>query len=305
MGEEILFFPTSFFYFLIMHFLSPAKLNLFLQILGRREDDFHEIVTRYQAIAFGDQLSLSISSRDSLQVINACHLETPSNSIWKSVALFRRYTGITTPVSWRVVKQIPVGAGLAGGSSNAATALFALNQIFKTGLSDEEMRSLAEQIGMDTPFFFSTGAALGVARGEKIIALEESVSDRYVLYFSSEGVLTSRAFAVVQPSDCSSRKNLEYTQNDLEKPVFRLRLDLKEKKHWLESLWAELPVHIGLTGSGATLFVRYPEILEEDPSYAAQIQRAVTLSGGLLTSPIRRDPTAWYSIYSESALAAT
>lgn len=138
-----------------------------MQILGRREDDFHEIVTRYQAIAFGDQFSLSISSRDSLQVINACHLETPSNSIWKSVALFRRYTGITTPVSWRVVKQIPVGAGLAGGSSNAATALFALNQIFKTGLSDEEMRSLAEQIGMDTPFSFYRSSLRSGPWGEK------------------------------------------------------------------------------------------------------------------------------------------
>ncbi|UFW15941.1 4-(cytidine 5'-diphospho)-2-C-methyl-D-erythritol kinase [Chlamydia trachomatis] len=277
-----------------MHFLSPAKLNLFLQILGRREDDFHEIVTRYQAIAFGDQLSLSISSRDSFQIINDCQLEISNNSIWKSTALFRQYTGITDPVSWRVVKHIPIGSGLAGGSSNAATALFALNQMFQTGLSDEELRSLAEKVGMDTPFFFSSGSALGLGRGEKVVTLNELVVDRYILYFSNKGVLTSEAFAVVKPSDCSLSKDLEYARNDLENPVFRLRLDLKEKKRWLEDLWKGIPVYVGLTGSGATLFVRYPKALEKNSAYATQIQKIIALSGGVSTSPIQRDTPNWY-----------
>ncbi|MBQ8498551.1 4-(cytidine 5'-diphospho)-2-C-methyl-D-erythritol kinase [Chlamydia sp.] len=287
-----------------MYLLSPAKLNLSLQLLGKREDGFHEMATRYQAVAFGDELFLSASSYDSLQVVNACQLETSDNFIWKSTALFRQYTGIFQPVSWRIVKHIPIGAGLAGGSSNAATALFALNQFFEAGLSEDEMRSLAEQVGVDAPFFFSTGSALGLGRGEQILSLKEVVSDKYVLYFSKKGVLTSRAFAAVQPTDCSVRRDFNYTQNDLEKPVFRLREDLKEKKHWLERIWGGLPIYVGLTGSGATLFVRYPEALEEDPIYASRIQRIISSSKGVQTSPIQRDSTAWYSIYSKNAAAA-
>lgn len=303
-GEEILSSPSLFF-ILVMHFFSPAKLNIFLQLLGKRDDGFHEIVTRYQAVAFGDQLSLSVSSCDSLHVVNSPQLETPNNSVWKSTELFRQYTGITDPVTWRIVKHIPIGSGLAGGSSNAATALFALNTLFQTGLSEEEMRSLAQYVGMDTPFFFSSGSALGFGRGEEIVSLEDNVLDKYVLYLSEAGMLTSRAFAAVKPTDYSLSRNINYDRNDLENPVFRLRLDLKAKKRWLEDLWEGIPVYVGLTGSGAALFVRYAEALEKDSVYAARIQKIIALSGGVPTAPIRRNAPDWYTVYSKNVVAAT
>ena len=242
-GEEILSSPSLFF-ILVMHFFSPAKLNIFLQLLGKRDDGFHEIVTRYQAVAFGDQLSLSVSSCDSLHVVNSPQLETPNNSVWKSTELFRQYTGITDPVTWRIVKHIPIGSGLAGGSSNAATALFALNKLFQTGLSEEEMRSLAKYVGMDTPFFFSSGSALGFGRGEEIVSLEDNVLDKYVLYLS-EGLQSEIQELAALVQEMTSLEVILWDERLSSAQAERMLkndcgLSRKQRKHSSDSLAATL-----------------------------------------------------------------
>ncbi|WP_100934348.1 4-(cytidine 5'-diphospho)-2-C-methyl-D-erythritol kinase [Candidatus Chlamydia corallus] len=136
-----------------MQYFSPAKLNLFLKIWEKRSDNFHELTTLYQAIDFGDTLSLKSSTKDHL-VSNVDEMLSPSNLIWKSLAIFRRETQILQPVSWYLNKSIPLQAGLGGGSSNAATALYALNKHFQTNIPATTLQLWAKEIGSDVPFFF-------------------------------------------------------------------------------------------------------------------------------------------------------
>lgn len=264
-----------------MKFFSPAKLNVFLRVLGKRPDGFHELFTRYQAINFGDTLELELSSQDRLEC-NHNELNKSSNLIWKSTQLFRSITHIHTPVCWRLHKQIPLQAGLGGGSSNAATALFALNLLFSTNIPVTVLQTLSQDIGMDVPFFFSCGAALGTGRGE-IIENTSPIDQGIVLYLSSPGVSTRQAFSSIVSSDYGCYKN---AGNDLEVPVFRLRPDLKEKKELLERIWSPFQGKVGLSGTGATLFVCYPKYVKPN--------LLIKTSGGIPVTPLLRGEQ-WYS----------
>ncbi|WP_201456306.1 4-(cytidine 5'-diphospho)-2-C-methyl-D-erythritol kinase [Chlamydia sp. 17-3921] len=280
----------------LRHFFSPAKLNLFLKILKKRSDGFHELVTLYQAIDFGDRLSLKNSFEDSLSC-NIRELESPNNLVWKSLEIFRQKTHIVQPVKWFLQKQIPIGAGLGGGSSNAATALYALNQYFQTGLSLETLQILSEEIGSDVPFFFSSGTALGSSLGEKLFPYNKLLPEvSYVLYFSSPGVLTKDAYLHLQSSDFSENKDLcdfLWKGNDLEKPVFRLRPDLLEKKKCLQKLWNPFQGKVLMSGSGATLFVHYPKKLEQDFQTRKKILALIRQSQGLSVRSLNKQDL-WY-----------
>ncbi|WP_348663120.1 4-(cytidine 5'-diphospho)-2-C-methyl-D-erythritol kinase [Chlamydia vaughanii] len=279
-----------------MKYFSPAKLNLFLKLHGKRSNGFHEMTTRYQTIDFGDELSLENSVKDSL-VCNIPELHAPQNLIWKSLKLFREHTRIHDPVSWNLHKRIPIGSGIGGGSSNAATALHALNVHFQTKLSDETLREIGKKIGMDVPLFFSSGSVVGVGCGEEILPYEDaSPQENYVLYFSDKGVMTKDAFAHVLPEDFAKKETdvtLYKKENDLEKPVFRFRKDLLEKKHMLERIWSPFQGHVRMSGSGATLFVSYPREIEKEPSTATAIYKAIENSCGMLVNAVYKKD-AWY-----------
>ncbi|EPP34652.1 4-(cytidine 5'-diphospho)-2-C-methyl-D-erythritol kinase [Chlamydia ibidis] len=287
-----------------MEFFSPAKLNLFLKVFGKKSNGFHEIITRYQTINFGDTLSLSLGDIDRL-MSNLPALENSDNLIWKSLKLFRQVTGITTPVVWQLYKRIPLGAGLGGGSSNAATALFALNSLFKTNLSVDVLQDLGKSIGMDVPLFFSSGSSIGIGQGDHIlpnsVQLEE---ENYVLYFSKEGVNTKLAFSQLLPSDYAGnvKDAMFYSgDNDLEKSVFRFRPDLKAKKEELERIWSPFHSYVMMSGTGATLFVRYPKKLEEDLITRKTISKIIQKTQGILANAIHRTNPCWYIGHSKSA----
>ncbi|WP_250252015.1 4-(cytidine 5'-diphospho)-2-C-methyl-D-erythritol kinase [Chlamydia psittaci] len=279
-----------------MDLFSPAKLNLFLKLHGKTAHGFHEMTTLYQVINFGDSLSLESSSEDSL-ICNLPELNTPQNLIWKSVQVFRDYTKIYSPVAWRLYKRIPIGSGMGGGSSNAATALYALNQHFQTQLSNDVLQELGKKIGMDAPLFFSLGSALGIGCGEQILPYENDRGDeRYVLYFSDQAVLTKDAFSYVRPEDFSKREeclSLYERNNDLEKSVFRFRRDLEEKKDMLKRIWSPFDAHVSMSGAGATLFVSYPKEIETDPSIVKAIHATIHNSQGMLVNSLRKY-TGWF-----------
>lgn len=280
-----------------MDFFSPAKLNLFLKLHGKTSRGFHEMTTQYQVIDFGDTLCLERSNEDTL-ICNLPELSTPQNLVWKSLQIFRDYTQVNDPVAWRLHKRIPIGAGVGGGSSNAATALYALNEHFQTQLSNDELQELGKKIGMDVPLFFSSGSAIGVGCGEEILPYEDyNCEERYVLYFSDQGVLTKDAFSYVHPEDFSHRKDaiaLYERDNDLEKSVFRFRKDLEEKKQMLKRMWSPFHAHVGMSGAGATLFVSYPREKETDPSVAKAIHTTIQDSHGLLVNSLRKQSSGWF-----------
>ncbi|ASD30891.1 4-(cytidine 5'-diphospho)-2-C-methyl-D-erythritol kinase [Chlamydia abortus] len=289
-----------------MDLFSPAKLNLFLKLHGKTSHGFHEMTTLYQVIDFGDRLSLESSSEDSL-ICNLPELNTPQNLIWKSIQVFRDYTQIYSPVAWRLYKCIPIGSGIGGGSSNAATALYALNQHFQTQLSNDVLQELGKKIGMDVPLFFSLGSALGIGCGEEILSYDNDHRDeRYVLYFSDQPVLTKDAFSYVRPEDFSKREeclSLYARNNDLEQSVFRFRKDLEEKKHMLKRIWSPFNAHVRMSGAGATLFVSYSREIETDPSTAKALHATIHNSQGLLVNSLRKY-NGWFE-HGDNLLATT
>ncbi|ADU97594.1 4-(cytidine 5'-diphospho)-2-C-methyl-D-erythritol kinase [Thermovibrio ammonificans] len=148
---------------------APAKVNLSLWINGKRPDGYHELVTVLHTVNLFDTLTFMPSDRFELQVEGDQLLPLGrSNLIVKAAELFRRATGIKPNVKIKLLKKIPIGAGLGGGSSNAAAALKALNTLYGKPLSEPELHQLAAQIGSDVPFFIRGGLAVATGRGEKL-----------------------------------------------------------------------------------------------------------------------------------------
>lgn len=275
-----------------MKFFSPAKINLFLKILNRRSDGFHNLLTWCRTLCLGDELSVVQSYKDVL-ISNVQELNDKDNLVWRATQQFREYTGITSCVSWILLKKIPLRAGLGGGSSNAATALFALNRLFQTRLSNVVLAQLGARVGMDVPFFFSKGSAFAYQRGERCIEYPlQDRDDRYVLYFSDQGVMTQQAFAYLTVADMEGSVPV-FFENDLEKAVFRFRKDLLDKKTYLKRIWSPFKAQVMMTGSGSTIFVRYQKS-KLSSKLNAQAQYLIRASRGLEVTTINRN-FEWYT----------
>ncbi len=152
-----------------MRQFSFAKINLGLRVLGKRSDGFHEIETVFQTISLKDEIEF-FPVKDGIK-LTCDSPDCPSdetNLIFKAATLLKKQTNTSKGCHIFLKKEIPVGAGLGGGSSNAATALVALNKIWNTGLTINDLAILASQLGSDVPFFLYGGIALGKGRGEKL-----------------------------------------------------------------------------------------------------------------------------------------
>ncbi len=153
---------------------SPAKVNLRLEILGRRQDGYHEIKTIFQQISLSDHLRFTLLRGRGIH-IRSSRPDLPvgkSNLVYKATQLILEKSDYRGRVEIEIDKRIPIGAGLGGGSSNAATALKALNQLLGLNLSQRELTRLGVEIGADVPFFFLKGAAIGTGIGEKLRRIE-------------------------------------------------------------------------------------------------------------------------------------
>ena len=148
---------------------SPAKVNLSLWIKGKRPDGYHEIITVMHTINLFDVISFQPSGKLELYIKGNKTLPIGrDNLVIKACRLFKEKTGINPKVSINLTKKIPIGAGLGGGSSNAATTLKGLNLIYGKPLSDEELYKIASKLGSDVPFFLKGGLAIAYGRGEKL-----------------------------------------------------------------------------------------------------------------------------------------
>jgi len=148
---------------------SPAKINLSLWIKGKREDGYHDIVTVMHTISLYDTLFFLPSDRFELTIEGSESLPlNKSNLIVRAAQVFKEATGIKPQVKIKLEKVIPVGAGLGGGSSNAAATLKGLNSIYGNPLSEEELTQLAAMLGSDVPFFIRGGLAIAYGRGESL-----------------------------------------------------------------------------------------------------------------------------------------
>ena len=177
-----------------------AKINLYLDVLAKREDGFHDIKTIMHTVSLKDDITVSVSpapkSRVRLNVVGNTRLPIDSRNIAvKAAELFLSSTLISADVNIKLVKNIPVSAGLAGGSTDAAAVLRALNKAFRKPLTEKRLLELAAELGSDVPYCLLGGTALCLERGENIERLPGKLRLHLVIAVADEHVSTPLAYA--------------------------------------------------------------------------------------------------------------
>jgi len=244
-----------------MQVIAPAKINLSLRVLGRRSDGFHEIETLIAPISLCDEIKIERSGNQEI----AFRCDDPSvpkgedNIVVRGANLFFQETKITSGISIVLKKRIPHGAGLGGGSSDAASTLLALNELFETNLPREALGKMAEMIGSDVPFFISQSAAVCKGRGELVSPTRLRERLLVLLLKPAFGVPTQWAYSrwrdsreIPGVSYASQALDSQTFVNDLERPVFEKFVFLAQLKMWLLKQ-AEVGVAL-MSGSGSTVF---------------------------------------------------
>lgn len=146
---------------------APAKINLVLEVTGKRNDDYHEICTILQTISVCDVVTLKeIKSGVTLSGTRLNLIHNSDNLAYKAASLFLKSSKIKKGVDIHIEKNIPIGAGLGGGSSNAASVLLGLNKMWNVGFTKNQLKKIGVRIGMDVPFFIEGGRAYATRRGE-------------------------------------------------------------------------------------------------------------------------------------------
>jgi len=254
-----------------MQVLAPAKINLSLKLLGRRSDGFHEIETLIAPITLCDEIEIEKSHSKQIEF----HCDDPSvptgddNLIVRAAKSFFAATKLKSAVLIKVKKKIPHGAGLGGGSSDAASILLALNELFETRLSREALAKMAETIGSDVPFFIFQSPALCKGRGELVTPVK--LKEKLTILLLKPAFVVSTAWAYSRWQHSREIWDVRYTGlelagqifvNDLERPVFEKFVFLAQLKMWLLEQ-AEVGAAL-MSGSGSTVFAVMRENADAD-----------------------------------------
>ena len=252
-----------------LKFKTPAKVNLGLHVHGKREDGFHELETIFQMVSLFDDVELELLSSGIKLECDMPGIPTDdTNLVCKAALLLRKsYQVEGKGVSIRLKKKIPFGAGLGGGSGNAAGVLMGLNRLWDLNIDREKLFTLAAELGSDVPFFLTSPCALGKGRGERLKVLESCSKFQVLLVFPGFPIATSwvyqnlRLKLTKRPNNISIlRKNLSLSDitslgsrlyNDLEPVVIQSFPEIQVVKDELGA-WGALGVL--LSGSGSTVF---------------------------------------------------
>ncbi|MDP2897884.1 MAG: 4-(cytidine 5'-diphospho)-2-C-methyl-D-erythritol kinase [bacterium] len=245
----------------------PAKVNLFLKVLGKRSDCYHDVQNVMQTISLFDELSVR---RQKEGVTLSCSGETidgaaEENLVVRAANLFFRRGYARLGVHLELRKTIPVAGGLGGGSSDAACCLLALNELFAAGLSNDTLREMAAELGSDVPFFIEGGIALCTGRGEIVQPLSPAPPFTGVLVTPKSRFKTSEMYALLAQDD-SDGPDLDDMLRSIESgdlasvcsalfnsfttAAFRLAPELPRLRHILHRLGS---MSVVLCGSGPTL----------------------------------------------------
>ncbi len=238
---------------------APAKLNLSLRVLGRRDDGFHEIDTLMVKLpGLSDELEFCEAEDFSFHCDDPGVPGDDTNLVVRAAKAFEAAVGVSCGYSISLKKSIPHGAGLGGGSSDAAATLLGLNQLHGHPLGVATLHDLAASLGSDIPFFLVSGASRCTGRGEKIDAAPSPPALAVLLLKPSFNVPTPDAYSrwnrsVELPGICYAPQIIEISLfNDLERPVFEKHRFLAELKQWL--LDRRETAAALLSGSGSTVF---------------------------------------------------
>lgn len=275
---------------------TPAKLNLYLEVLGKRTDGFHELETVITAVDRFDEITLTRSESDEIHL--SCSWRRaldnrsrkgslifgdlpsgPDNLVFRAAELFLSELGITSGLRIELNKTIPSQAGLGGASGNAAGTLIALDQLFETGLPMDHLGELASRLGSDVPFFIKGGAALCTGRGEQVAQFNIQADLYFVVVKPFFGLSTNDVFQKLQiPGNVKSfaRENLSSLDfdwagllfNRLQEPVMEFTDEIGKVCEFLQAAGC---LASQMTGSGSCCFG-----ICEDESRASQIADRAT-----------------------------
>jgi len=287
----------------MLEYTSPAKVNLVLEVLGKRPDGYHELKSIVQTIDLCDTLYFELAEEVSFQCTEPA-LNTSQNLVVRAANLLKQTTGYGGGAKVLLEKRIPWGAGLGGGSSNAAITLIALNRLWGLNLSHSELAGLATRLGSDVPFFIYGSTALVEGRGEKVTPLDALPTIWLVLLippFTGMPDKTRRLFSLLKPEHYTSgefvSKALESQRkqggiapslmfNTFDKIAFETFPSLEYYWNAFQEVGA---TYIHLVGSGPCLFSA-----ADNRSHAEAIATSLTKKGlkAFVTStkPARRDP---------------
>ena len=257
---------------------SPAKINRFLHVLGRREDCYHSLQTAFQFLDYSDELTFTLRDDERILLLNALEGVPPEqNLIVKAAQFLQAKCTQTCGVEISLTKKIPMGGGLGGGSSNAATTLVALNELWGLNLSEQSLANIGLQLGADVPVFIYGRAAWAEGVGEQ---LQELTLDEpwFCVIVPAVSVSTADIFADEELTRNSPPiKIVDFMQgnsrNDCEAVVCKRYPDVAEAIEWLQAhadSMAACTVKTRMTGTGACLFAGF-ETMEAARSICEQV----------------------------------
>jgi 4-diphosphocytidyl-2-C-methyl-D-erythritol kinase len=261
---------------------SLAKINLDLRILNKRPDNFHELRTVFQTISLADTLEIEYEPSRRTHVELDDPQSIPDNLVVRAAHATLDALKLHAKIRFRLQKKIPMGAGLGGGSSNAAAVLLALQALANRPLPPDRLLALASDLGSDVPFFLTGGTALALGRGTELYGLPDITQDHVLLISPGIHVSTPTAYQALGLSLTSpdaSRKMSSFqlfvrtlgdlrsaraastlSANDFESAVFSQHPQLKK-------MWSRLRKHAAgarMTGSGSALFALFESAAERD-----------------------------------------
>jgi 4-diphosphocytidyl-2-C-methyl-D-erythritol kinase len=246
---------------------APAKVNLFLEIVAKRADGYHEIATLMAAVSLYDTLELKddASGKIQLECSNRDLSAGPENLVCRAAALLQQRSGPARGCSIRLTKNIPLAAGLAGGSTDAAATLAGLNELWQLGVRTEDLARYGALLGSDVPFFFDTPAAWCTGRGEEVVRVDLGAEIWLVVVSPPYGLSTALVYrGVTVPREPETGTGIlqaaregnvaELGQrlfNRLQAPALALRPEMNAIGAGLTALG---PAGVAMSGSGSSWF---------------------------------------------------
>ncbi|WP_455011482.1 4-(cytidine 5'-diphospho)-2-C-methyl-D-erythritol kinase [Haemophilus parahaemolyticus] len=243
---------------------SPAKLNLFLYVTGKRPDGYHELQTLFQFLDFGDELDFEVTNDGEIQLLDELpDVPKEQNLIYRAAKLLQEKTACTKGARIRLTKNLPMGGGVGGGSSNAATVLVGLNHLWQTGLSLEALAEIGLFLGADVPIFVRGFAAFAEGVGE-VLTPCEPVEKWYVVLKPDVSISTPAIFRDPNLPRNTPKRTMDVLlntkwENDCEKVV-------RDHYFEVEELMSKLVKYatFRLTGTGACIFAEFNSKEEAD-----------------------------------------
>ena len=268
---------------------APAKLNLFLRIIGRRPDGYHELQTVFRLLDWGDEIRLRVRADDEIRRLHDVPgVPEPTDLAVRAAQLLRKHAGVAAGVDIEVEKRVPMGGGLGGGSSDAATVLVALNALWQLNLDEDILAGLGRQLGADVPVFVRGRSAWAEGIGERLTPLPLPRRS-YVVLDPHESVPTAALFQAAELTRNAPRATIssfasgETTENAFAPVVRERHPRVAAALDWLNGFGLAR-----LSGTGACVFLEVKSF-ERAVSVAGQCPAAFTahIASGVDISPLQ------------------